>query len=84
MTRDEAIAQYPVTCAAVQIKGRWVRDGNWLETSQHLRHKDCETAKVTVVKQEGLTILEITPVAPKEVPAGKSVSQRPAFYLLAR
>jgi hypothetical protein len=81
MTRDEAIAAYPVTCAAVQLKGRWHRNGNPLPTSQQLRYADCKEASVTVVEDKHSTILKIEPTE-LEVPPGKSGGKRSAFYLL--
>lgn len=84
MKRDEAMAKWKQACPAVEIKGRFVRNGNFVPIEFALRHKDCEAATVTVVEQEGSTILKIEPkpVDPKTVPAGKSVGKRPAFYLI--
>lgn len=82
MTKVEALGKWSQACLAVDSKGRWVRGGNWQPIAFALRHKDCEAAAVTVVEQDGSTILKIEPVAPIEVPAGKSASQRPAFHLI--
>ena len=84
MTRDEAIARWKQACPAVMSKGRYVRNGNFVSIAFALRHKDCEAAELTVVEQDGSTILKIEPEAvdPKDVPKGKSVGKRPAFYLI--
>lgn len=82
MTKKEVCDKWKQACAAIELKGRWVRNGNWVDTAFALRHKDCDGATVTVVEQEGSTILKIEPVAPKEVPPGKSAGKRPAFYLI--
>lgn len=83
MTRDEAVAKWSTGCTAIELKGRMVRDGNWLPLSHLLRHKDCEAATVTVVDQDGSTILTIQPKAVKP-PEGKSAIVRPAFSLIVR
>ena len=84
MDRDEALAKWRQACPAIDSKGRFVRNGNWVPLQFALRHKDCEAATVTVVEQDGSTILKIEPEAvdPKDVPKGKSVGKRPAFYLI--
>jgi hypothetical protein len=84
MKRDEAIAKWKQACPAVESKGRFVRNGNFVSIEFALRHKDCVGAEVTVVEQDGSTILKIEPkpVDPKTVPAGKSASKRPAFHLI--
>lgn len=83
MKRDEAIGQWSMACAAIELKGRFVRDGNWVPIAHALRHRDCEAADVTVVEQEGSTILKIEPkLEVKDLPAGKSASLRPAFHLI--
>lgn len=80
--KAQAVKRWSQACHAVDSKGRWVRGGNWQPIEFALRHKDCEAAEVTVVEQDGSTILKIEPVAPTEVPAGKSVALRPAFHLI--
>lgn len=85
MTRDEALAKWPTACAGVELKGRVVREGNWLPLANHLRHKDCEAAEVTVVEQDGSTILKIEPkLEVKDLPSGKSAKPRPAFLLIVQ
>lgn len=81
MTRDEALAKWTNCCAGFEIKGRVVRDGNWRPLAHALRHKDCEAATVTVVEQDGSTILKVEPKAVTP-PEGKSALVRPAFYLI--
>lgn len=83
LNKAKALEKWQTGCAAVEYRGRFVRDGNWLPLSQLLRHKDCDTAQVTVVEQTGSTILKIEP-AELEAPPGKSASRRPAFHLLVR
>ena len=84
LTREQAGGRWTQACQAIELKGRFVRHGNWVPLAHALRHKDCEAATVTVVEQDGSTILKIEPEAvdPKDVPKGKSVGKRPAFYLI--
>jgi hypothetical protein len=86
MTVSEAVGKWSDACTAVELKGRVVRDGNWQPLSRALRHYKDESALVSVVEQEGLTVLliEPKPVDPKTVPAGKSAAKRPAFLLLVK
>lgn len=83
MTKDAALSKWQWGCAAIELKGQLVRNGNWLPLSQLLRHKDCEAAEVSVVEHEGSTILKIEPKA-VDPPPGKSAIERPAFYLIVR
>ena len=83
LTKELAVAKWQWGCPAIERKGRWERDGNWLPLSQLLRHRDCDAAQVTVVAQDGATILTIQPKA-VEPPPGKSAFVRPAFSLLVR
>jgi len=82
VTCDEVVQRWAQACSAIELKGRYVRNGNWVPTSHALRHADCKAASVTVVEQEGSTILKIEPAAPDTAPPGKSVVKRPAFYLI--
>ena len=82
MKKQDALGKWSEACAAIQIKGAWVRNGNWLPISDVLRHKDCDTAEMTVVGDGQPTILLVVPAEPpKELPRGKSASRRPAFHL---
>lgn len=83
MKKPEALAKWSTGCAAIQLKGQWVRNGNWHPLAHLLRHKDCEAAEVTVVEHDGSTILKIEPDA-VEPPPGKSAFNRPAFSLIVR
>jgi hypothetical protein len=80
----ESVKQYAEACAACQLKGQWVRNGNWLPIEHFFRHADCKAAPVSVVEETPSTILKVEPVKPEAAPAGKSVGTRPAFYLLVR
>lgn len=83
--KADALAKWEWGCPAIEQKGQFVRDGNWHPLSQLLRHKDCESAQVTVVEQEGSTILKIEPAKFEgELPSGKSLGKRPAFHLIVR
>lgn len=81
MTKAEALAKWSQSCDAVEVAGRVVRDGCWRPLAHALRHKDCDEATVTVVEQDGSTILKIEPKAVKP-PPGKSALVRPAFLLI--
>ena len=81
LTRETAVGRWSQACPAIESKGRFVRNGNFTPLAFALRHKDCEAATVTVVEQDGSTILKIEPAA-VEAPPGKSASKRPAFHLI--
>lgn len=78
------LAPYTEACDACQVKGQWVRNGNWLPIAHFFRHADCKAAPVSVVEDSHSTILKVEPVKPEKAPPGKSVAARPAFYLLVR
>lgn len=91
MDKAKALETWQWGCAAIEQKGQWVRNGNWLPLSQLLRHRDTDAAQVTVVEHGGSTILKIEPAA-VEPPRGKSAlhyvegkpAPRPAFHLIVR
>ena len=85
LTVADALSRWSEACAAIELKGQTVRDGNWESLTRTLRHfKDGETAAVELVAEHGgSAILKITPVQ-GEVPQGKTPMNRPAFLILVR
>lgn len=88
MKYDEVVGRYSQACAACELNGQIVRNGNWEPVARALRHysKDGSAEIGLVAEQGGTAILEIKPAAvdPKTVPPGKSAFNRPAFHLIVQ